>query len=144
MLLLYMMFRWFGDVIRESEGGKYDGWEDLSFRWGMSWFIFSEVMFFAAFFGALFYVARAVGARSRAASTTTATLWPGFKAALALGRPGLRGEVLADGAPGASRRSTPLLLLSSGVTVTIAHWALKEGKRAHAQPGSCSSPSRWA
>ncbi|HUN69313.1 MAG TPA: cytochrome c oxidase subunit 3, partial [Burkholderiales bacterium] len=55
MILLYMMFRWFGDVIRESEGGKYGGWEDLSFRWGMSWFIFSEVMFFAGFFGALFW-----------------------------------------------------------------------------------------
>src|SRR5678815_3007970 len=49
MLLLYMMVRWFGDVIRESEAGKYGRWEDVSFRWGMSWFIFSEVMFFAAF-----------------------------------------------------------------------------------------------
>jgi cytochrome c oxidase subunit 3 len=56
MILLYMMFRWFGDVIRESESGKYGGWEDLSFRWGMSWFIFSEVMFFAGFFGALFWL----------------------------------------------------------------------------------------
>src|ERR671919_585721 len=55
MLLLYMMVRWFGDVIRESEGGKYGRWEDVSFRWGMSFFIFSEVMFFAAFFGALFW-----------------------------------------------------------------------------------------
>src|SRR5262245_54136815 len=52
-LLIYMMVRWFGDVIRESEGGKYGRWEDVSFRWGMSWFIFSEVMFFGAFFGAL-------------------------------------------------------------------------------------------
>jgi cytochrome c oxidase subunit III len=56
MLVIYMMFRWFGDVIAESEGGKYHAWEDVSFRWGMSWFIFSEVMFFAAFFGALFYM----------------------------------------------------------------------------------------
>ena len=55
MLLLYMMVRWFGEVISESEGGAYGRWEDLSFRWGMSFFIFSEVMFFAAFFGALFY-----------------------------------------------------------------------------------------
>ena len=54
-LLAFMMFRWFGDVVRESESGKYGKWEDVSFRWGMSWFIFSEVMFFAAFFGALFY-----------------------------------------------------------------------------------------
>jgi len=37
-----MMARWFGDVVRESEGGKYGRWEDVSFRWGMSWFIFSR------------------------------------------------------------------------------------------------------
>jgi len=42
LLLIYMMVRWFGEVIRESEGGKYGSWEDLSFRWGMSWFIFSR------------------------------------------------------------------------------------------------------
>src|SRR5438094_6407762 len=56
LVLLYMMVRWFGDVIRESEGGTYGRWEDVSFRWGMSWFIFSEVMFFGAFFGALWWV----------------------------------------------------------------------------------------
>src|SRR5215510_16398796 len=44
VLLLYMMVRWFGEVIAESEAGKYGRWEDVSFRWGMSWFIFSEVM----------------------------------------------------------------------------------------------------
>src|SRR5579863_5810038 len=53
--LLVMLFGWFGTVIGESEGRLYNKKVDLSFRWGMSWFIFSEVMFFAAFFGALFY-----------------------------------------------------------------------------------------
>ncbi len=52
-VLVYMMFGWFGTVIRESEGGSFNKQVDGSFRWGMSWFIFSEVMFFAAFFGAL-------------------------------------------------------------------------------------------
>src|ERR1051325_12219065 len=56
LVLLYMMVRWFSDVIRESEGGRYGRWEDVSFRWGVSWFIFSEVMFFGAFFGALFWM----------------------------------------------------------------------------------------
>ena len=51
-----MLFGWFGTVIGESEGRLYNQQVDLSFRWGMSWFIFSEVMFFAAFFGALFYM----------------------------------------------------------------------------------------
>ncbi len=56
LLLAYMLFGWFGSVIRESRAGLYSPQMDRSFRWGMSWFIFSEVMFFVAFFGALFYV----------------------------------------------------------------------------------------
>ena len=55
-VLLVMLFGWFANVIRESEGGSYGKNVDVSFRWAMSWFIFSEVMFFAAFFGALFYI----------------------------------------------------------------------------------------
>ena len=55
-VLVTMMFGWFGRVIDESGRHLYNKKVDLSFRWGMSWFIFSEVMFFAAFFGALFYV----------------------------------------------------------------------------------------
>jgi cytochrome c oxidase subunit 3 len=39
-------------AIGESEGGLYSRKIDLSFRWSMSWFIFSEVMFFGAFFTA--------------------------------------------------------------------------------------------
>ena len=53
-IMIFMMFGWFGQVVRESESGMYNEQVDKSFRWGMSWFIFSEVMFFAAFFGALF------------------------------------------------------------------------------------------
>jgi cytochrome c oxidase subunit 3 len=54
-LLLLMFFFWFGEVIGENEKGIYNLAVDRSFRMGMMWFIFSEVMFFAAFFGALFY-----------------------------------------------------------------------------------------
>jgi len=54
-LLATTLFMWFGDVIRESVAGNYNKQVDGSFRIGMVWFIFSEVMFFAAFFGALFY-----------------------------------------------------------------------------------------
>ncbi len=53
--VVFMLFAWFGNVIGESEGGLYNKQVDSSFRWGMSWFIFSEVMFFAVFFGTLFY-----------------------------------------------------------------------------------------
>jgi cytochrome c oxidase subunit 3 len=46
---------WFHTVIGENQKGMYNMQVDKSFRMGMMWFIFSEVMFFAAFFGALFY-----------------------------------------------------------------------------------------
>src|SRR5512146_506991 len=55
-ILFYMIFVWFRQVAQESEGGKFNKQVDASFRWGMSWFIFTEVMFFAAFFGALYYM----------------------------------------------------------------------------------------
>src|SRR5690606_28125694 len=56
LVLLAIMFAgWFGDVIKESEARVYNQAVDRSFRMGMMWFIFSEVMFFSAFFGALFY-----------------------------------------------------------------------------------------
>ena len=56
LLLIWMFFGWFGSVVREDRAGLYSAQMDRSFRWGMSWFIFSEVMFFAAFFGTLFYI----------------------------------------------------------------------------------------
>jgi cytochrome c oxidase subunit 3 len=128
MLLLYMIVRWFGDVIRESEGGKYGGWEDVSFRWGMSFFIFSEVMFFAVFFGALFWV-RVYSVPDLASIEHNALVWPGFGAHWPSAGPNFIERFTPMGAWGIPAINT-LLLLSSGVTVTIAHWALKEGHRA--------------
>jgi cytochrome c oxidase subunit III len=128
MLLIYVMFRWFGDVIRESEGGKYGSWEDRSFRWGMSWFIFSEVMFFAGFFGALFWV-RVMSVPDLSSLTHNAYLWPGFTSHWPSAGPGFEEKFSPMGAWGLPAINTALLL-TSGVTVTIAHWALKEGKRA--------------
>ncbi len=128
MLLIYMMFRWFGDVVRESEGGKYGSWEDVSFRWGMSFFIFSEVMFFAAFFGALFYI-RVLSVPDLSSLESNELMWPGFTAHWPSAGPGFEEKFSPMGAWGLPAINTALLL-TSGVTVTIAHWALKEGKRA--------------
>src|SRR3982751_3133910 len=52
----FVLQQWFRQAISESETGLYSRKIDSSFRWSMSWFIFSEVMFFGAFFGALFYL----------------------------------------------------------------------------------------
>jgi cytochrome c oxidase subunit 3 len=123
MLLIYMMVRWFGDVARESEAGKYGAWEDLSFRWGMSWFIFSEVMFFGAFFGALWWV-RQYSVPDLATIESNALLWPGFTSKWPSAGPAFT-PMAAWGIPAINT----LLLLTSGVTVTIAHWALKVNNR---------------
>ena len=127
MLLLYMMFRWFGDVIRESEAGKYGRWEDVSFRWGMSWFIFSEVMFFAGFFGALFW-ARNISVPDLSSLLHNEVMWPGFKNLWPSAGPGFAEKFTPMGAWGVPAINT-LLLLTSGVTLTIAHWGLVNGKR---------------
>src|ERR1043165_8183209 len=76
-LLFYMLDGWCGTVIRESEGGGSHPHGDVSFRWGMSWFIFSEVMFFAAFFGALFYM-RVLSVPWLSSGDTMEQIWPGF------------------------------------------------------------------
>ena len=126
VLLVYMMFRWFGDVIRESEGGKYGRWEDVSFRWGMSFFIFSEVMFFAAFFGVLFYM-RVISVPDLG-SLDNRLLWPDFTAGWPLAGPGIRESFETIPAFGLPAINTMLLLLS-GVTITLAHWALIANNR---------------
>ena len=127
MLLLYMMVRWFGDVIRESEGGKYSRWEDVSFRWGMSFFIFSEVMFFAAFFGALFW-ARVYSVPDLATIESNALVWPGFTAHWPSAGPNFSESFSPMGAWGLPALNT-VLLLTSGVTITFAHWNLLANNR---------------
>jgi cytochrome c oxidase subunit 3 len=126
VLLLVMLFGWFGTVIRESEGHLYSKRVDLSFRWSMSWFIFSEVMFFAAFFGALFY-ARMLSVPDLG-SQDQKILWPDFAAAWPTAGPYIAEKFSPIGAFGIPLLNT-ILLLTSGVTLTIAHHALKAGHR---------------
>jgi len=125
-VLLFMIFHWFGDVIAESEAGRYGNWEDVSFRWGMGWFIFSEVMFFAAFFGALYY-ARML-AIPDLGSFGQKMLWPDYTAQWPTSGPMLTDPFTPMQAWGIPAINT-LLLLFSGVTITIAHNALKEDQR---------------
>jgi cytochrome c oxidase subunit 3 len=125
-LLVYMMFGWFGNVVHESEGGQYNRRVDVSFRWGMSWFIFSEVMFFAAFFGALFY-ARTFSV-PWLGDVENKLLWPDFSAQWPTAGPGIDTHFTPMGAWGIPALNTALLL-TSGATLTWAHHALRENHR---------------
>jgi cytochrome c oxidase subunit III len=127
LILFYMMAGWFTTVAHESEGGRYNRQVDSSFRWGMSWFIFSEVMFFGAFFGALFYM-RVISVPDLGGIESQQLIWPGFKAGWPVSGPGIKEQFSPMGAWGIPALNT-LLLLSSGVTVTWAHWGLLRNNR---------------
>ena len=130
-IIVVMMFGWFGAVIRENLHGKVSDLLDRSFRMGMGWFIVSEVMFFAAFFGALFY-ARIISVPWLAGAgnnlETHLLLWPDFADAWPLFRTPGGTTTEAMGAWGLPFVNTVILVTSSG-TVTFAHWALKKQQR---------------
>ena len=129
----FTMFQWFGQAVRESESGLYSDRIDVSFRWSMSWFIFSEVMFFGAFFAALFwsrlYSIPVLG------SLQNAILWPDFKAVWPSVQAGATASPAGIVEPFTTMGPWPIptintaLLLTSGVTLTIAHHMLIAGKR---------------
>ncbi|MVF22883.1 cytochrome c oxidase subunit 3 [Methylocaldum sp. BRCS4] len=132
-IVIFMMAGWFGSVIKESVAGLYNQQVDGSFRMGMIWFITSEVFFFAAFFGALFY-ARIysvpwLGGEGNFSAGATGDLWQGFRAMWPTNGPGqVGGEFEPMGAWGVPALNT-LILLSSGGTVTWAHWGLLANNR---------------
>ena len=132
VVIIYMLAGWFGTVIAESRAGKYNAQVDVSFRMGMFWFIFSEVMFFAAFFGALFYARNMsipwLGGDSNNFFTNL-LLWSGFENTWPTNGPGnVGGDYQVMGPFGLPLINTAILLTSS-VTITIAHHALQHNRR---------------
>ncbi|MCP4956134.1 cytochrome c oxidase subunit 3 [Photobacterium aquimaris] len=130
-LILIMLTGWFRDVIIESMGGLYSTQMDRSFRQGMSWFIFSEVMFFGAFFGALFYIRMIavpwLGGASNNAMTNI-VLWPHFVADWPLVVTPDGTETQAMGPIGLPLYNT-IILLTSSITLHVAHLALENNQR---------------
>ena len=134
LVMATTLFFWFSKVIEENHAKLYSQQLDRSFVWGMSWFIFSEVMFFAAFFGALFYVrfwlVGWIGGEGERGPSDM--LWPDYVPEWPLlSNPdnarfsGPEGVIGWNGLP---LINTILLLLSS-VTVTFAHHAINDGNR---------------
>ena len=134
VLWAFTLVQWFSDAIGESEGGLYSKRIDISFRWSMSWFIFSEVMFFGAFFGALYWAR--VYSVPMLGDLEHTLLWPDFKAAWpgavagATASPAGTIEPFRTIGPWPIPTINTALLLSSGVTLTIAHHALIASRRA--------------
>jgi len=131
-IIIFMVTGWFGAVIGESQGGLYNAQVDASFRQGMFWFIFSEVMFFAAFFGALFYARNMsipwLGGESNNFFTNL-LLWEGYESTWPTNGPGEIGGEYTVMPPFGLPLINTALLLTSSITVTIAHHALIAGKR---------------
>lgn len=131
VVLLVMLIGWFKNQIDESMSGLYSDQLGRSYRQGMSWFIFSEVMFFGAFFGALYY-ARFIavpwlGGDSNNAMTNE-VLWPGFEAMWPLvNTPG--GITTQEMSPGGLPTINTIILLVSSVTLHFAHVGLEQNKR---------------
>ncbi|HSI48374.1 MAG TPA: cytochrome c oxidase subunit 3 [Ideonella sp.] len=141
LIWLTVLFQWFSQAIGESESGQYSDRIDVSYRWSMSWFIFSEVMFFAAFFGALYWAR--VHALPSLGSIENQLLWPDFKAVWPSTAAGMTASPADTVAPFTTMGPWPIptintgILLTSGVTLTIAHHALIAGHRSKTVAWMC-------
>ena len=130
LTVLVMMWGWFATVIHESVSGLYSKQMERSFRWGMVWFIFSEVMFFAAFFGALFYArVFAVPWLGGDDPATSRFIWDMVVLNWPTAGPGFLDLEWQPMDAWPLPTINTLILLSSGVTLTVAHHALKASQR---------------
>jgi cytochrome c oxidase subunit III len=128
LAFFYLLYSWFRDVIRENLEDRYNKQVDTSFRLGMFWFIASEVFFFLSFFGALFYIRNIalpwLGGEGYL-GTTNELLYLGFEPTWPSSGPAQLGGEFQPMLPWGIPAINTLLLLSSGATITWAHWGLK-------------------
>ena len=139
--LFTTLFFWFRQVIKEHLAGLDSNQLKTSYVYGMAWFIFSEVMFFAAFFGALFYVRSFAvpwlsGEGENGVGISAIGLWEGFESSWPVMTTPDKGaeyalpeKSMAWPGWGHALEWLPLwntiVLLSSSVTVHFAHIGLK-------------------
>jgi cytochrome c oxidase subunit 3 len=116
--ILYTMFGWWSDVVRESRGGDHTPVVSIGLRYGMILFIASEVMFFVAWFWVFFEMALFHEVRTLSALEEVRTAWAMWPPA---------GVETLD--PWHLPLVNTLTLLTSGTTVTWAHHALQSGDR---------------
>jgi len=135
--ILFVIYNWIVDTIAVSNAGLNGLNVDVSYRWSMAWFIFSEIMFFAAFFSALFY-ARNI-AMPWMGDVESKLIWPNFTAVWPNAGPAGLVEKFTTMGPWPIPTVNTLLLLSSGVTITIAHHALVENHMKKAIIGLAST-----
>ena len=145
IILAAVLYSWFHIAISENIQGLNNAQLKRSYVWGMGWFIFSEVMFFAAFFGALFYIRQISLPELGGDGSTNNLLWPGFENIWPLM---ITPDMAANGdaakvfGPGENMSVTTaksiwtwlplwntIVLLTSSVTVHFAHTALKNDNK---------------
>jgi cytochrome c oxidase subunit 3 len=128
VVFVIMLVGWFTLQAHESETGMYNHDVGISYRMGMMWFIFSEIVFFGVFFATLWYT-RNLSVQWLGSGATKEILHSAYEATWPTNGPGnVGGKFEPMGAWGLPFLNT-LILLSSGVSCTWAHHGLLAKKR---------------
>ena len=127
LVLVAMVFSWFRGLISEGRSGLYDAQVEAAIRGGMAWFIFSEILVFGALFAALFYE-RFIAVPGLASGDTHTFLWPAFHGGWPASGPSIAGTFTAM-KPWSIPALNTLMLLSSGIAISLANVALNRSRR---------------